>query len=61
MILVLGARRQVRTLRERQVPRALKIKALERVWTIHSCLNGTPIDHAGIFTAQKEQILSENH
>ena len=38
MFLVLGARRQVRTLQERQVPRALKIKALERVWTIYSCL-----------------------
>ena len=39
MFLVLGARRQVRTLQERQVPKALKIQALERVWTIHSCLS----------------------
>jgi hypothetical protein len=38
MILVLGSHSQVRTLQERQVPKALKILALERVRIILSCL-----------------------
>ena len=40
MILALGERRQVWTLQVSQVPKALKIQALERVRTILSCLAG---------------------
>ena len=38
MILVLGSHSQVRTLQERQVPKALKILALEQVRIILTCL-----------------------
>ena len=38
MILVLGSHSQVRTLQERQVPKVLKIQALEQVRIILSCL-----------------------
>jgi len=38
MNLVLGSRSQVRTLQEREVPKALKIKCSERVRIIYSCL-----------------------
>ena len=57
MILVLGSHSQVRTLQERQVPKALKIHALERVRIILSCL-ATP---DGILLKSPEYKLVKIH
>ena len=53
MILVLGSHSQVRTLQERQVPKALKILALERVLIVLSCLR----DIAAFCLSEERQLI----